>query len=176
MADNLIAVGDRAPRVHGTAFVDPSARIMGEVNLAAEVGVWAGSVVRGDDDSVDIGAGSVILERCIVEAPEGRPVSVGPRCLISHGAILHGCRVEEGALVGIGAIVLDGAVVGRDAVVGAGSVVTPGTHLPPGVLALGTPARVVRELRPAERREVEAELARVVAKGAVYRRIFYPDD
>ncbi len=176
MTDNIIALGDRAPSIANSAFVDPSARIMGAVSLAAEASVWAGAVLRGDDDVVVVGSRTAILEGCIVEAPVGHPVKIADDCLISHGAILHGCEIGEGALIGIGAIVLDGAVVGRWAVVAAGSVVPPGSTLPAGKLAAGTPARVARDVNPDERRRVAEELARVVAKGQQYRRLFAAND
>lgn len=165
-------MGDLVPSVAESAFVDPSARLMGEVTLADGVNVWAGAVIRGDDAPVSIGEGSAVLENCIVEAPVGKPVTVAPNALISHGAILHGCTVETGALVGIGAIVLDGAVVGRGTVVGAGAVVPPGTRLPAGKLVLGTPARPVRDLTAEERAEVGAELARLANKAKRYKQLF----
>ncbi len=175
MSDNVIALEDRTPSIADSAFVDPAARIMGAVSLGAEASVWAGAVLRGDDDLVTIGSRAAILEGCIVEAPVGHPVKVADNCLISHGAILHGCEVREGALVGIGAIVLDGAVVGRGAVVAAGSVVPPGSQLPDGKLIVGTPARVARDVSPDERRQIAEELERVVAKGQQYKRLFAAD-
>jgi carbonic anhydrase/acetyltransferase-like protein (isoleucine patch superfamily) len=173
---NIIALGDRAPRLDPSSFVDPSARVMGEVSLAANTSVWAGAVLRGDDDAVTIGPGSVVLEGCIVEAPRGHPVEVAANCLVSHGAILHGCQLEEDSLVGIGAIVLDGAVVGKGTVVAAGSVVPPGSLLPPGKLVLGAPARVARDVTPEESRRVRDELARVAAKAKEYKRLFESND
>lgn len=169
---NIIPVGNLAPKLHETTFVNPSARVMGEVTLAAGTSVWTGAVVRGDDAPVVVGENSAILENCIVEAPAGHPVTVARNCLVSHGAILHGCRLEEGVLVGIGAIVLDGAVIGQGSIVGAGSVVPPGTEIPAGKLVLGTPGRVVRDLRPEERRTVENELSRLVEKSSEYKRLF----
>ncbi|MDA8216785.1 MAG: hypothetical protein M0Z94_04125 [Dehalococcoidales bacterium] len=100
----------------------------------------------------------------------------GPCYNASHGAILHGCEVEEGALVGIGAIVLDGAVVGRETVVAAGSVVPPRSQLPPGKLVLGAPARVARDPKPEEPRQVREELNRVVAKAKQYKTLFASND
>ena len=149
---------------------------MGEVSLAADTSVWAGAVLRGDDAAVAIGAGSVVLEGCIVEAPQGHAVKVAANCLVSHGAILHGCQLEEGSLVGIGAIVLDGAVVGKGTIVAAGSVVPPGSLLPEGKLALGAPARVARDVTPEERRRMQDELRRVAAKAKEYKRLFAAND
>jgi carbonic anhydrase/acetyltransferase-like protein (isoleucine patch superfamily) len=169
---NVIAVGGLAPQIDETAFVDPSARIMGAVTLGPNTGVWAGAIVRGDDAQVVVGDNSAILENCLVESPEGRPVVIAANCLVSHGAILHGCRLGEGALIGIGAIVLDGAVIGPSAIVGAGAVVPPGAEVPAGKLVLGTPGKAVRDLRPEEAENVQRELQRLGTKAGEYKRLF----
>ncbi|MCB2226772.1 MAG: gamma carbonic anhydrase family protein [Desulfarculaceae bacterium] len=157
-----------APQIGPCAFVDPSARLLGQVNLAAGAMVWPGAVLRADDDRIEIGEGSAVLDLALVEAPEGKPVIVEPGALISHQVCLHGAKVMSGALVGIGAIVLDGAVVGAGALVGAGAVVPPRMEVPEGVLVLGQPAKVIRELKPAEREEVSRQLAELSAKAKVY--------
>jgi len=158
------------PRVPESAYIDPGARIMGAVTLGEDVVVLFGSVVRGDDDTVTIGDGSAVLENSLIEAPRGHPVVIGRRVLISHGAIVHGAKIGDGALVGIGAIVLDGARVGEQAIVGAGAVVPPGREIPPRTLALGVPAKPVRELTPEELARIEEELDAVHAKKGLYRR------
>lgn len=175
MSNNIIALEGRTPSIADSAFIDPSARIMGAVFIGDQASIWPGAILRGDDDVVSIGNRTAVLEGCIVEAPVGHPVKVADDCLISHGAILHGCEVREGALIGIGAIVLDGAVVGRGTVVAAGSVVPPGAQLPDGKLVVGTPARVVRDVNPDERRQVAEELERVVSKGQRYKHLFATD-
>jgi carbonic anhydrase/acetyltransferase-like protein (isoleucine patch superfamily) len=109
-----------------------------------------------------------VLDLCLLEAPTGRPVIVEPGALVSHQVCLHGATVQSGALVGIGAIVLDGAVVGAGALVGAGAVVPPRMEVPAGTLVLGQPAKVVRELKPAERQEVAKQLADLAAKAKIY--------
>ena len=159
---------EHAPRLGAGVFVDPSARLLGRVTLADGAMVWPGAVLRADDDRIEIGTGSAVLDLALVEAPEGKPVIVEPGSLVSHQACLHGATVRAGALVGIGAIVLDGAVVGPGALVGAGAVVPPRMEVPEGVLVLGQPARVIRELKPAEREEVSRQLADLAAKAKVY--------
>ena len=161
--------GGQAPQIHPTAFVDRSARLIGRVNLAPGAMVWPGAVLRADDERIEIGEGSAVLDLCMVEAPTGKPVIVEPGALVSHSVCLHGAMVKRGALVGIGAIVLDGAVVGAGALVGAGAVVPPRMQVPEGVLVLGQPAKVVRELKPAEIQEVSRQLADLAAKVKVYR-------
>ncbi len=157
-----------APQIGANVFIDPSARLLGRVTLGQGATIWPGAVLRADDDHIEIGAGSAVLDLALVEAPAGKPVMVEPGALISHQACVHGATVKSGALVGIGAIVLDKAIVGPGALVGAGAVVPPGMEVPGGVLVLGQPARVVRELKPAEREEVSHQLAELAAKAKVY--------
>ena len=157
------------PRVPASAYVDPGARVMGAVSLGERVVVMFGAVLRGDDDTVTVGDDTVILENTLIEAPRGNPVVIGSRVLVSHGAIVHGARVGDGALIGIGAIVLDGARVGEQAIVGAGAVVPPGREIPPRTLALGVPAKPVRQLTPEELARIEEELEAVHSKKNRYR-------
>lgn len=157
-----------APQIDPTAFVDSSARIIGKVSLAQGAMVWPGAVLRADDGRIEVGQGSAVLDLALLEAPKDKPVIVEPGALVSHQVCLHGAIVKSGALVGIGAIVLDGAVVGAGALVGAGAVVPPRMQVPEGVLVLGQPAQVVRELRPAEREGVAKQLADLAAKAKLY--------
>lgn len=157
------------PFIDPQAFVDISVRLIGRVTLAAGVTVWPGAVLRADEEEIKVGEGSAILDLCLLEAPVGHPVVVEPGSLVSHNACIHGAVVKKGALVGIGAIVLDGAIIGEESLVGAGALIPPGMAVPPGVLILGQPAKVIRELRPAERKMVESQLADLRAKAAAYR-------
>ena len=169
---SIVNVGDKQPRLSPTAFVDPLARVAGQVTLGEGASVWAGAVVRGDDDRVDIGAGSAVLENCVVEAPPGHPVIVGPGVIISHGAIVHGAKLGAGCLIGIGAIVLDGAEVGEASIIGAGAVVAPGAKVPPRSLVLGIPGKVIRQLSPQDAEKASAEASKLQETAAVYRRLF----
>jgi carbonic anhydrase/acetyltransferase-like protein (isoleucine patch superfamily) len=141
----LLPYGGRAPRVDPTAFVAPTAVLVGDVEVGAGASVFFGAVLRGDLGPVVVAEGAVVQDNCVLHGG-GRGVWVGPGASIGHGAVLNNCRVERGALVGILAAVLDGAVVGEEAVVGAGSVVLEGTEIPPRVLAAGVPARVKKPL------------------------------
>src|SRR4030042_4670603 len=107
--------------------------------------VWPGAVLRADDDTVEIGVRTAMMDLSFAEAPHGRPVQVGSSCIVSHGARLHGCIVREPCLIGIGAIVLDGAAGGRDSRAAAGSLITPGTRIHSGSFVVGAPAKVPRE-------------------------------
>lgn len=162
--------GGAHPVIDPQAWVDVSARLIGRVSLAAGVTIWPGAVLRADDEEISVGEGSAVLDLCLLEAPTGKPVIIGPGALISHQATVHGATVEAGALVGIGAIVLDGAVVGAGGLIGAGALVTPGMRTPPGWLLLGQPAKPVRELRPEDHAQLAAQLADLQAKSRHYQR------
>lgn len=167
----ITSFGGYTPVIAEDAFVDPSARLIGKVDIQSGASVWPGAVLRADDDKIVIGKGSAVLDQCLIEAPHGKPVIVKERALISHQACLHGAVVESGALVGIGAIVLDQAVVGENSLVGAGAVVPPGMQVPPGVLLLGQPAKPVRDLKPEEIENIQAQLQELAEKAARYREI-----
>lgn len=167
----IIPFRDKRPFIHESAFVDPGARIAGDVTLLEDSAVYFGSVIRGDDDSVVIGPETGVLELCLIEAPSGHPVEVS-RALVSHSAVIHGAKVMEDAVIGIGARVLDGAVVGEAAVVGAGSLVPPGKEVPPASLVLGIPAKVVRELSEDEVRKFRREREVVIEKAKIYKGYF----
>jgi carbonic anhydrase/acetyltransferase-like protein (isoleucine patch superfamily) len=160
------------PQFDESAFIDPTARLVGDVLLGPEVSVWPLTVLRADSNRIVVGERSVLLDKVLVESPKGHPVTIEKNVLISHGAILHGCIVREGAIVGIGAIVLDGAEVGRYSIVGSGCVVTPGMKIPDDSLVLGIPARVVKTLDEKDRKRSEEQLAEAYEKSRKYLKIF----
>lgn len=145
------AFGRARPAVPASAFVHPSAEVIGHVRLGAGASVWPGAVLRGDIEAIVVGAGSNIQDNAVIHTDHGVPTVVGRNVTVGHGAILHSCRVGDGALIGMGAIVLGGSVVGKGALIGAGSLVPPGARIPAGHLALGRPARIVRPLTPNEK-------------------------
>lgn len=138
------------PVVDAGAFVHPAAVVIGDVFIAEGVYVGPHASLRGDFGRISLAGGSNVQDGCVMHAFPDDGVEVGEEGHVGHGAILHGCRIAEGAMVGIGAVVLDGAVVGAGAIVGANATVTAGASIPAGHLALGTPARVVRELAAKE--------------------------
>lgn len=156
------------PRIHPEAYVDISARIIGNVEIKEGVSIWPMAVLRADSAAICVERRSAVLDLALLEAPEGHPVLVGSEVLISHGAVIHGAQIRSQALVGIGAILLDGSVVSSGTIVGAGSVVSPGTRLPPNVLVMGTPARIIRETTEEERRNILAQLNGLYAKSRDY--------
>jgi carbonic anhydrase/acetyltransferase-like protein (isoleucine patch superfamily) len=140
------------PRLAPGAWVAPSADVIGDVEIGEDSSVWYGCVVRGDVYPIRIGARTNVQDHCVLHVTHDKYSTVlHDDVTIGHRVVLHGCTVESGALVGIGAIVLDQAVIGVGALVGAGALVTPGTKVPPGMVAMGAPARIVREVTDAER-------------------------
>jgi carbonic anhydrase/acetyltransferase-like protein (isoleucine patch superfamily) len=144
------------PRLADSAWVAPSADVIGDVEIGPDSSVWYQTVVRGDVFPIRIGARTNIQDHCVLHVTHDRHATVlQDDVTIGHRVVLHGCTVESGALVGIGAIVLDQAVSGAGARVGAGALVTPGTRVPPGTVAMGSPARVVRDVSDRERAWME---------------------
>ena len=140
-----------APRLHPSVFLAPGARITGDVAIGANVGLWFNAVVRGDVHTITLGEGTNVQDGALLHCTyKTHPTHVGTWVSIGHLAVLHGCTVQDRALIGMQACVLDGAVIGEGAWVAAGAVVSPGTEIPPRTLARGIPARVVRDLTPEE--------------------------
>lgn len=159
-----------APVIHPTVFVAPGADVIGQVRLAKDASVWFGAVLRGDVNRIEIGEATNIQDGCIVHVDEGCPCLIADHVHVGHHANLHGCVVERGALIGIGAIVLSGARVGAGAIVGAGSVVLEQTVIPPRRLAVGAPARVVREVTAKDVRYIRHWVAKYVRLARAYQR------
>ncbi|MCC6381212.1 MAG: gamma carbonic anhydrase family protein [Dehalococcoidia bacterium] len=142
----IYALGGRAPRIHPSAFIAPTATIVGDVTIHEGASVWYGAVVRGDTSYAEIGPGANVQDGAVVHSRAGNPALIGREVSIAHNCVVHGATIGERALIGNGAQVLDGATVGAGTLVAAGSVVLPETVIPAGVLAAGTPAVVKRPL------------------------------
>ncbi len=127
-------------------WVADTARIVGNVIINELVSIWFGAVVRGDNERIFLGSGSNIQENCVLHTDIGYPLTVYSNCTIGHGAILHGCTVKESSLIGMGSVILNGAEVGKNCIVGAGSLITEDKIVPDGVLIMGSPAKVIRNL------------------------------
>lgn len=160
--------GGKTPSIHQKAYVDISARVIGDVIIAAGASIWPGAVLRADSDTVRIGERSAILDLALVEAPEGHPAVVEEEALISHGAIIHGAFVAARSLVGIGAIILDGAIIGEGSIIAAGSLVPPGTDMPPNSLVVGSPGKRIRETTAEERENILKQLHGLFKKSRAY--------
>lgn len=128
-----------------TAYIAPTATVLGNVALAAHASVWFAAVVRGDSEAIRIGRETNVQDGCILHADPGFPCVLGERVTLGHGAIVHGATVEDDAMIGIRAVVLNGARIGSGSIIGAGAIVTEGTVIPPNSLVLGIPGKVVRQ-------------------------------
>ncbi len=146
----IYKLGDHAPTIHESVFVADTAAIVGKVALEEHASVWFGAAIRGDNEPITIGPNSNVQEGAVLHTDPGRPLTIGNGVTVGHQAMLHGCTIGDGSLVGIQAVVLNGAVIGRNCLVGAGSVVTENKTFPDRSLILGAPARVVRELTEEE--------------------------
>jgi carbonic anhydrase/acetyltransferase-like protein (isoleucine patch superfamily) len=126
-------------------WVAETASVIGRVRLHSEVSIWYGSVLRGDNEWIDIGARSQIQDNCTLHTDPGFPLTIGADCVIGHNVVLHGCTIGDKSLIGMGAIVLNGAKIGSNCLVGAGALITEGKEFPDGAVILGAPAKAVRE-------------------------------
>ncbi len=169
---HIIPFEGQFPQFDETVFIDPTARLIGAVILGSNVSIFPFALLRADSNQIVVGEFSVILDKVLIESPREHPVVIENRVLISHGAILHGCVLKEGALIGIGAIVLDGVEVGRNSIIGAGSLVPPGMKIPDLSLAMGIPAKVVRTLDEVDQRRTEEQIAEAYEKSRKYLKIF----
>lgn len=130
----------------GDFWVAPDANVIGDVVLETGVSVWFGCTLRGDTERLTIGAGSNVQENTVIHADPGFPVVIGANCTIGHKAMIHGCEIGDGSLIGMGATVLNGAKIGKGCLIGAGALVTEGKVIPDGSLVMGMPGKVVRDL------------------------------
>jgi carbonic anhydrase/acetyltransferase-like protein (isoleucine patch superfamily) len=145
---SLFQLDHQVPHIHPSVYVAGSADVVGNVHLAADVSIWFGTVVRGDNEPITIGEGSNIQDGSVLHSDHGSPLTVGRRVTVGHRVVLHGCTIGDESLIGMGAVVLNGAKIGKHCLVGAGSLVTEGKVFPDGSLIVGSPAKVVRPLSP----------------------------
>ncbi len=158
-----------APQLAPDCFLAPDAVLVGAVTVGSGAGIWFGAVIRADTEQIVIGAGSNVQDNCVLHADPGFALRVGERVTVGHQAVLHGCTIGDGSLVGINAVVLNGAVIGRHCLIGANALLTEGMQVPDGSLVLGSPARVQRALRGEERARLEESARRYRAKAALFR-------
>jgi carbonic anhydrase/acetyltransferase-like protein (isoleucine patch superfamily) len=165
----LYSIGDRRVALHGTHhYVAPDASIIGSVTLENEVSVWFNVVIRADNDQVTIGEASNVQDGSVLHVDPGYPMTLGQRVTIGHKVMLHGCTIGDGTLVGINSVVMNGARIGPGTLIGANSLIAEGKEIPGGVLVLGSPGKIVRELK-----QEEKDYLLKIAAGYVERSRFY---
>ncbi len=167
----LYTFAGNAPAVHESAFIAPTASIIGKAVLAEDSSAFYGVSVRADTAAISVGAGSNLQDNVVLHADPGFPCSVGAGVSVGHAAVVHGCTVEDDCLIGMGATVLNGAVIGSGSLVAAGAVVLEGTVVPPRSLVAGVPAKVRRELTDEEFDGVKQNAARYVELARAHREL-----
>lgn len=150
----IIELDGVAPQIHPTAWVAPTAVLIGRVIVGPRANIWFGAVARGDNEPIVIGEGSNVQENSVLHTDMGFPLTIGANCTIGHKAMLHGCTIDDGSLIGMGATLLNGAHIGAGSLVGACALVTEGKAIPPGSLVMGSPGKVLRELDEAARQRL----------------------
>lgn len=156
MAENIYRIDVGTPQIDESAYLAPTAVVVGKVEMGPESSLWHGAVLRADATPITIGAGSNIQDCSACHADPGFPLTVGARVSVGHNVVLHGCTIEDDVLIGMSSTIMNGAVVGSGSIVGAGALVTQGTQIPPNSIMLGSPAKVVRETTTQERAAIDA--------------------
>ena len=152
----IYALEGNTPVIDPSAWVAAEATLIGKVVVEADASVWFGAVIRGDNVEIRVGAGSNVQENCVLHTDMGFPLTIGPNCTIGHKAMLHGCTVGEGSLIGINAVVLNRAVIGKHCLIGANSLIPEGKVIPDRSLVCGSPGRIIRELTEHEISKLQA--------------------
>lgn len=165
----IYALDGVAPQIDDEAWVAPDANLIGKVVLEAGASVWFGATLRGDNEEIRVGTGSNVQENCVLHTDMGYPLVIGARCTIGHKAMLHGCVIGEGSLIGMGATVLNGAKIGRFCLIGAGALITEGKEIPDFSLVMGAPGKVIRQIDASGQDRLLASAANYRANAARFR-------
>ncbi|WP_426190611.1 gamma carbonic anhydrase family protein [Massilia sp. DWR3-1-1] len=165
----IYQLGADAPQIDPSAWVAESANLIGKVTLGANATIWYGVTLRGDNERISIGAGSNVQEGTVMHTDMGYPLEVGEGVSIGHMAMLHGCTIGDGSLIGIQAVIMNGATIGKGCLVGAGALVTEGKQFPDYSLIIGSPAKAVRTLESADIARLAAIADGYVQRGKTYR-------
>lgn len=142
----IYQLGEQSPDIDPSAYITDSANIIGKVRIEANASIWFDVTIRGDNELITVGENSNVQEGCILHTDPGYPLTIGKNVTVGHQAMLHGCSVGDGALIGIQAVILNGAKIGRNCLVGAGALITEGKEFPDNSLIIGSPAKAVRTL------------------------------
>lgn len=165
----IYQLGADAPDIHPSAYVAESANLIGKVILEAGSSVWFGVTIRGDNEAITVGENSNVQENSVLHTDPGFPLCIGKNVTVGHQAMLHGCTIGDGCLVGIQAVVLNGAKIGKNCLIGAGALVTEGKEFPDGSLIIGAPAKAVRTLSTEDIAKIQAGTAVYVQGAQVFK-------
>jgi carbonic anhydrase/acetyltransferase-like protein (isoleucine patch superfamily) len=166
---------DRRVVCKGDYWIAPDAIVIGSVIIESNASVWFGCIVRGDNDTITIGENSQLQDGCVLHADPGFPIAIGKNVSVGHMAMLHGCNIGDGSLIGIKSVILNGAKIGRNCLIGANSLIAENKVIPDGSLVIGSPGKVVRQLSETEIREINSASDHYVQKYKRYRESFRPD-
>ena len=158
------------PRINKNTYISESVDIIGKVNVEENVNIWFGTRLRGDMNNIIIGENNNIQENSVVHVDINSPCIIGKNVTIGHGTIIHGCSISDNVLVGMGSIILNNAKIGKNTIIGAGSLVTQGKEFPEGVLILGNPAKVIRQLTEAEIESIQRSADNYVSLSKKYKK------
>ncbi|MGO4478410.1 gamma carbonic anhydrase family protein [Massilia sp. 2TAF26] len=161
----IYQLGEHAPEIDASSYVADSANLIGKVTIEAKASVWDGVTIRGDNERITVGENSNVQEGTVMHTDMGYPLTLGKNVTVGHQAMLHGCTVGDGSLIGIQAVILNGARIGKACLVGAGALVTEGKEFPDHSLILGTPAKVVRTLTEEDLLRLQGNAASYVERG-----------
>ena len=176
MADMKYAFEDHRIVCKGDYFIADNATVIGSVVLENNASIWFNCVVRGDDDTITIGENSQLQDNCVLHVDPGFPITIGKNVSVGHMAMLHGCTIGDGSLIGIKSVILNGAKVGRNCLIGANTLIAEGKEIPDGSLAIGSPGKVVRSLSEEEIRQINSAADDYVQKFRRYQKAFRRDE
>jgi len=165
----MYKLGDKHPVTGSNYYIAPGAAVIGDVHIGEDVSIWFNAVLRGDNDVIELGAGTNIQDGAVLHVDVGHPLMLGERVTVGHKAMLHGCSVGDGSLIGMNAVVLNDAVIGRHCLIGANALVKEGMQVPDGSLVLGSPGKIVKQLDDKALEMMDAGAQHYIDKIPVYR-------
>ena len=165
----MYKIGDKKPTTSDNYYVAPGAAVIGDILIGLDVSIWFNAVLRGDNDTIELGDGTNIQDGAVLHVDEGSPIKLGQRVSVGHKAMLHGCNIGDGSLIGMNAVVLNGAVIGKHCLIGANALVTEGMEIPDGSLVLGSPAKVIKQLDDKALDKMDAGAQHYIDKIALYK-------
>lgn len=165
----IYQLGEHAPNIDSSAYIADSANIIGKVRIEANASIWFGVTIRGDNELIVVGENSNVQEDCVLHTDPGCPLTIGKNVTVGHQAMLHGCSIGEGSLIGIQAIILNNAKIGKNCLVGAGALITEGKEFPDNSLIIGSPAKAVRTLSPDDIAGMRGNTGNYVERGQFFK-------
>lgn len=165
----IYQLGEHAPDIDSSAYIADSANVIGKAKVEANVSIWFEVTIRGDNEPITVGENSNVQEGCVLHTDPGYPLTIGKNVTVGHQAMLHGCTIGEGSLIGIQAVILNGAKIGRNCLVGAGALVTEGKEFPDNSLIIGAPAKAVRTLDDGDIAHMHGNTTNYVKRGQLFK-------